>query len=367
MSRMHHVLRLIKRDAFDFSNNQSFYLNQTIFHDTNQTSNDEYETDYNDRVKYFEINCESFRNVHSFLTLAVNYLLNTTEETYSTINESTQDQGLLENMTSFSFIDNMTLETSGISKEYAYSDYNLTIDELNGVLEEVKANVQDDPVISEIVNLTDFAYDMINSGIEEANSLPIISNWLFEMENFTLNYFNTNECASFQDCLQYTFSILYDLYSDMSIEGTELNRKITVEIEDTFLKLILNEPHSTIDIYWMANDLNTNLVELSEADMFCSSPPTFSATLKNFTVVSGGKLSLNCNVTGDPYPNIWWYYNGSCLNNETSSELNYLESTSVHSGFYHCVAGNVVVNITSKTAYIHVTGTYLKVYLPFDI
>ncbi|CAC5355727.1 EGF-containing fibulin-like extracellular matrix protein 1,Fibrillin-1,Fibulin-1,Fibulin-2,Mucin-like protein,Fibrillin-2,Matrilin-3 [Mytilus coruscus] len=355
MSKMHHVLKLYKRDTFDFSNNQSMYLNETIFQDENSISDSEHTAEYNDRVKYFESKCKSFKTVHEFLTLTVNNLLNISAETSASLNESTNYRNIIENITSYSSIDNMTLETSGISEEYAQSDYNLTAEELNIVLEEVKTNMLDDPVISEIANVTEVAYDMINSGIDEANSLPIISSWLFEMENLTVDYFDTNDCFDFQDCLQHTFSVLYDQFADISIEKTELSRNITVEIEDIFVKLILNDSLSTVDIYQITSHLKGNLIELSDANMFCSSPPKFDSVLQNQTFLSGDTFSLVCNVTGDPYPSIWWYYNDSLLHNETTKELKYFEPTSTHSGFYSCIAGNIVTNITSKTAYIYVT------------
>ncbi|VDI64211.1 Hypothetical predicted protein [Mytilus galloprovincialis] len=355
MSKMHHVLKLYKRDTFDFSNNQSTYLNETIFQDDHNISDGEYTAEYNDRVKYFKSKCESFKTVHEFLTLTVNYLLNISAETSATVNESTNYRNIMENITSFSSIDNMTLEDSGISEEYAQSDYNLTADELNIVLEEVKTNMIDDPIISEIANVTGVAYDMINSGMDEANSLPIINSWLFEMENVTVDFFDTNDCFDFQDCLQHTFSVLYDQFADISIEKTELSRNITVEVEDIFMKLILNDSLSTVDIYEITSHLSANLIELSDANMFCSLPPTFDSVLQNQTFLSGDTLILVCNVSGDPYPSIWWYYNDSLLHNETTKELKYFEPTSTHSGFYSCVAGNIVTNLTSKTAYIYVT------------
>ncbi|VDH99149.1 Hypothetical predicted protein [Mytilus galloprovincialis] len=355
MSKMHHVLKLYKRDTFDFSNNQSMYLNETIFQDDHNISDGEHTAEYYDRVKYFKSKCESFKTVHAFLTLTVNYLRNISAETSATLNESTNYRNIIENITSYLSIDNMTLEELGISEDYAKRDYNITADELSQVLEEVKSNMIDDPVISEIANVNEVAYDMINSGIDEANSLPIISSWLFEMENVTVDFFDTNDCFNFQDCLQHTFSVLYDQFADISIEKTELSRNITVEIEDIFVKLILNDSLSTVDIYEITSHLSVYLIELSDANMFCSLPPTFNSVLQNQTFLSGDTLSIICNVSGDPYPRIWWYYNDSLLHNETTNELHYFEPTTTRSGFYSCIAGNFVTNITSKTAYIYVT------------
>ncbi|CAC5392959.1 unnamed protein product [Mytilus coruscus] len=198
-------------------------------------------------------------------------------ETSALLNESTFYRNIIENITSYSSTE------LGISEEYAQSDYNITADELSIVLEEVKTNMIDDPVISEIANVTKVAYDMINSGMDEANSLPIISSWLFEMGNVTVDYFDTNDCFAFQNCLQHTFSVLYDQFADISIEKTELSRNITVEIEDIFVKLILNDSLSTVDIYQITSHMSNNLIELSDANMFCSSPTKFVSVLQNQT------------------------------------------------------------------------------------
>ncbi|CAG2200421.1 unnamed protein product [Mytilus edulis] len=133
------------------------------------------------------------------------------------LNESTRYRNEIKILIRTQQFYNMTLESAGISEEFAYNDYNLTIDDLNAVLEDVKKNVKEDSVVSEIFNVTKFAYNMIDSGIDQANSIPLINVWILEMENNTFHFFDANECSNFQDCLQYAFSILYDLFSDESI------------------------------------------------------------------------------------------------------------------------------------------------------
>ncbi|CAG2256354.1 unnamed protein product [Mytilus edulis] len=91
-------------------------------------------------------------------------------ETSALLNDRTYYRNIIENITSYSSIHNMTLEELGISEKYAKSDYNITADELSIVLDEIKSNMLDDPVISEIANVREVAYDMINSGMDEANS-----------------------------------------------------------------------------------------------------------------------------------------------------------------------------------------------------
>ncbi|CAC5419922.1 Fibrillin-1 [Mytilus coruscus] len=348
------ILRLFKRDTFDNSNNQTMYLNDTIFQDGNWTSDIEYTIEYFDRMKYFEHNCKLFNNVHSFLTISSYYFINISDETVHALNESTHYRNEIQNITSYSTVNTMTLESAGISEEYAYNDYNLTIDELNAVMEDVKINLKKDPVMSEIANVTELAYRMVDSGIDEANSLPLVNLWMLGMENFTFDFFDENDCSNFQDCLQHAFSVFYDLFSDDSIENTESNKNLTVTIEDNILMLILNDSLSIQDMYKISLKINDSLNDLMEANMFCSTPPTFSSPLHNTTVLVGDYLSLLCNATGDPDPAISWFFNDKRLQNETNPELRYDQATTVLSGQYRCIAGNVVLNTTSDKAYVNV-------------
>ncbi|XP_052081717.1 uncharacterized protein LOC127719541 isoform X3 [Mytilus californianus] len=354
VSKIHHILRLFKRDTFDNSNNETMYLNDTIFHDGNWTSDIEYTIEYYDRIRYFEHNCKLFNNVHSFLTTSFYYFLNISDETVRALNESTHYRNEIQNITMYSTVNSMTLESAGISEEVAYNDYNLTINELNAVMEDVKINLKEDPVMSEIGNVTELAYRMVDSGIDEANSLPLINLWMLGMENFTFDFFDENDCSNFQDCLQHAFSVFYDLFSDDSIENTELNRNLTVTIEDNILMLILNESLLIQDMYKLSLEINDSLNDLMEANMFCSTPPTFSSPLPNTTVLVGDYLSLVCNATGDPDPAISWFFNDKRLKNETNPELRYDEATTVLSGLYRCIAENVVLNTTSDEAYVNV-------------
>lgn len=205
VTKIHHILRLFKRDTFDNQNNQTIYLNDTVFRDKNWTSDIEYTIDDYDRMKYFEHNCKLFNNVHSFLTTSFYYFLNISEETIHALNESTYYRKKIKNTTSYSTVDIMTLESAGIREEYAYSDYNLTIDEINDVMEDVKTNLKDDPVVSEIANVTESAYRMVDYGIDEANSLPLVNLWMLGMKNFTSEFFEEKDCSNFQDCLQHAF------------------------------------------------------------------------------------------------------------------------------------------------------------------
>lgn len=355
---MHHILRLYKRNAFDYSSNQSVYLNETIFKDGNLTSNNELTMEHNDRKKYFDQNCKLFVNVHAFLKTSVNFLLNISYETFQALNESTIYRNELENVTSYSRVYNITLEAAGINEEFAFNEYNLTIDDLNAVLEDVKKNFKEDSVISEISKVTKLAYNMIDSGIHQANSIPLINVWMLEMENNTFRFFHADECSNFQDCLQHAFSILYDLFSDESIEKTELNRNCTLKIEDSILTLILNDSLSVQDMYIMSRGIDNALEAFMETNMFCSSPPRFASSLLNQTVLIGDNLSLLCNATGSPQPAIYWFYNGSLLQNETNQKLAYVAATTMLSGLYSCTAGNVVLNVTSDEAYINVIGQF---------
>ncbi|CAG2200420.1 unnamed protein product [Mytilus edulis] len=107
-------------------------------------------------------------------------------------------------------------------------------------------------------------------------------------------------------------------------------------------------------MYITSRGIDNALDAFMETNMFCSAPPRFALSLLNQTVLIGDNLSLVCNATGSPQPAIYWFFNGSLLQNETKQELAYVADTIMLSGLYSCTAGNVVLNVSSDEAYINV-------------
>ncbi|CAC5372377.1 unnamed protein product [Mytilus coruscus] len=83
MSRLHHVFKIYKRDAFNTVGNQTEYSANTVFETMYNRSpfNDILEYDY--RVMLFKENCVSFNAIHSFLSLSILQLLNMSNDCVS--------------------------------------------------------------------------------------------------------------------------------------------------------------------------------------------------------------------------------------------------------------------------------------------
>lgn len=364
MSRLHHVFKIYKRDAFDTAGNQTEYLANTVFATTynHVPVNDILEYDY--RKMLFQENCMSFKTIHSFLSLSIGQLLNMSNETVSQLQDMSTFSDPTLNITSETSVYNLTIESSGISAEYALKDYNITYDELNAILEEVKSNFTDDSLITDVEEVNREAIEMTKSAVEEANSLSVVPFWIFELENMTTDNFNKSDCANFRDCLLHSISILYDLFIDDSIENAGLNRQLTSSIEDILQTLLTNDSLTVTQTYLMSLELVGHLTALNSSNMFCSTPPTFVTQPQNQTVLLGSQIHLYCNALGDPPPTIVWYFNDSMLENKEGAELTIDKSMNQNSGIYRCMAGNVVTNITSSDAFILAKGKfYFIVYL----
>lgn len=214
MSKLHHIFNLFKRDAFDNTGNQTEYLTNTAFETIYNDSPVNQNTEHDYRVMLFHENCLSFKTVYSFLLVSIIQLHNISNETVSQLNEFStfSDSNLNNSFTNESSIYNLTVETSGISAEYALKDYNITYEELSAILEDAKDNFTDDPLMTEIEEVKNMTNEMTQSGINEANALAVIQFWIFELENTTTEYFNKSDCANFRDCVLYAISVLYDLF-----------------------------------------------------------------------------------------------------------------------------------------------------------
>lgn len=73
-------------------------------------------------------------------------------------------------------------------------------------------------------------------------------------------------------------------------------------------------------------------------------------------------LHCCCDAVGDPFPAVQWYKSDDLIVGQTS-EIFAVDRTSLHdSGIYHCVAGNIVANLTLPAANITVLGKNLSEY-----
>lgn len=82
-----------------------------------------------------------------------------------------------------------------------------------------------------------------------------------------------------------------------------------------------------------------------------SSPPTFTTGLKHLTIGDGERLTLQCQVAGDPEPQVTWFKDGKKLESNDFVDLKYkyglatLKVEEVYpedAGEYKCIAKNYV-------------------------
>lgn len=118
------------------------------------------------------------------------------------------------------------------------------------------------------------------------------------------------------------------------------------DFEDTFLNLYKDPSLQVVQVYTLANMLREKLELIRSHNVFCSTPPILMAPLKNKTHSIGQTLSLVCNTTAEPNPNFIWYKNEDHIDGQVEMELVISELTENDTGWYNCMAGNLVANLT---------------------
>lgn len=97
-----------------------------------------------------------------------------------------------------------------------------------------------------------------------------------------------------------------------------------------------------------------------------SSAPQFTTGLKNLAIVDGERLTLQCQVAGDPEPQVTWYKDNKKLESNEFVDLKYKyglatlkieEAYPDDSGEYKCVAKNYV-NQAETTCTLKVKGKF---------
>ena len=357
MSKLHLIIKLYKREALNDTNYQSIYLNTSLSRNEREQVETDFQRSYYDRVVLFEKNCVLFQNVYSFLFESINDLLKSSNEMVEITKHFTQYKDVINKMTESSTTNNMTADAFGISREYALKDYNITSEDLDAAIENVKISLSDDPLLNEFKNVTKLAIELIDKEINEVNSVPIVGYWIVGMENLTTTYFEENDCSGFEDCVLYAFSSLYDLFIDGSLGDGELNRNLTSSLENEFHKLIENTNMPVTAVYTLSADIIDGLSDLKTSQLFCSKAPEITNLPRNITILATSNTNLICDATGDPMPQITWYQNDVVLENQSILELTNISE--LQKGTYKCTAENVVSLIWSEI-FATVQGKHIK-------
>ena len=345
------------RNAEDFS---VLFLNETmdVIAQTIGFKNSSDGTAYDFRREVFETKCRDFKTVYNFLNDSIQVLKDISEESATTLLNTTHILDEINNVSTNNTMMNMSLEDIGIDPNVAEREFNISIDDLNELVQKGKDNLTNNDLLNEIRSFTHSSADLLESQIDDANNVGVLNQWILAMENLTLDYFTSNVCVSFLDCSQFGISVLYEMYMASDVADPQSYLDIISDLENSFLNLTGNSSYSIADVYALAMEIDGYLDHLQEKNIFCSTPPVMMEPLANTIINTGETLVLACNVTGDPHPTFRWYKDDEIIEEFTSMIFSIHSVTTNDTGWYYCVAGNFVANLTFRETFVDVTGEY---------
>ena len=113
------------------------------------------------------------------------------------------------------------------------------------------------------------------------------------------------------------------------------------------------------------------LTHLSHLDAFILVQPEFISNPKNSTVTKGQNVTLECEVYGNPPPDVRWTKDGDAVNiaheridlsfTGNTSSLIIVSVVQADQGLYRCVANNSVNTTTSYPGSLTVHCEYLNI------
>ncbi|XP_013387299.1 uncharacterized protein LOC106156552 [Lingula anatina] len=357
-----HLRGRFERDTHGMSNSS---INGTVFDDIfdgenvtidspesdSLNANDSTEANYIQyRINLFKRKCDEFSVIDTFLTTVAEALYNVSSVAKDSIDNAST---VVDDLTSMTKVENISLNDSGFNKTDAYVNYNLTENDLEDVI--ANSNVTSDPVVGAYVGMMDTAVNATKEETQKAKSFPIGTAWRQTMENYTRDTQDPNKCSSFEDCLLMYFYDFYRLYLNVSIAQADTMRQLIPQIEDSFLGIVRNDTLTTEDAVALSGELLSVLLQSRETKVFCATAPNISVEVHDIAVLVGHNVTLTCNATGEPAPYFEWQKDGEPIYGNSSLNVNIdgnvLEipvAEQMHDGYYACVAVNHVVSVASR-------------------
>ncbi|XP_060569041.1 uncharacterized protein LOC132727520 [Ruditapes philippinarum] len=363
LSGLHSVIRKV-RNADSTSEDFDGFVNDTIdtVFNTNGFKRNVSAGDYENRVELFQEKCSIMNNVIAFFSEAIHVLFEMTNETTNSLTNASSIEESLEEFNIDDIASNFSVDTVGINTDEAMSNFNISVDDINIVMQKTKENMTNDPLLLGIGNLTKEAKTVLKNQTKDANSVNIINHWIQAMENATFEYFTNDSCVSFLDCAHFAVSQMYGLFDAENVPNMSQSLDAISRFEDNILDLLGNTTYTIIEVYNLTAEIQRTLDEINNYDVFCSEPPKLLSQLGNYNVTKGSTLQLFCNVTGNPKPKIWWYRSDEHLPNQNNQLLELYAVTKLDENKYHCVAGNLIANLTSEYGEVFVYENSLEVH-----
>lgn len=313
---------------------------------------DDVEQDYESRVLLYKIKCQQITVVLKFMQESFDTLQNIVNESMQGIEEVNSLKDELQQYATNISAENMTLEDLGIDMEYAASDFNMTDDDFDRLIEEIKMSITNDSLLNEVSTTANMTIGNLDDALESMESINFVDTWFVVMANLTSQYFNASECVGFEDCVFYAVSTLYDIFEAEDIPNLDRIRTSILDVESIVLGLFQNETHSIYAVSESVEGIISNVSLLNDENPFCSLAPVFLSEMKNQTVLNSTEVVFTCNASGDPSPQFWWFKDEEYIQDENQMNMTIPRAAVEDSGVYICIAGNVVANITSKEAHL---------------
>ena len=251
---------------------------------------------------------------------------------------------------------NMSLANIGVDPVIAKSKFNISEDELNTLIEHGLDNLTNDEYLNDIQSSIRTLKETLQNQTDDANNINIVNQWMLAMESMATEYFDNEVCVSFLDCAYYCISVLYEMFMESDFDNRLQFLDIISNLKNSFLSLTGNFSHTILDVNVFALELDGYLDHMQQKNVFCYTPPVMMEPFANKTIATGETLELVCNVTGDPIPTFEWSKNDEIIEKYTSMVLSIPDVTTNDTGWYFCVAGNFVANLTMRAAFVNATG-----------
>ncbi|XP_070570564.1 uncharacterized protein [Ptychodera flava] len=353
--------RSIESGFGDISNsyNQSNFNNDTLhvkvpFNDvfkngTETVVTEDKETEL--RITMFEEKCIIFEELADYLTEAMTVLYDIAFDSNDGMGNASDVLNGIDDM--IQNITNIEKNNTGINVTEAYFNYNLTEEEIELAITDV--NITENPVVNESVNALVTVKDTTLAEISSASDYHILAPWKQMMMNYTAQVFTEDECASFEDCLFYTFDQMYDLYENVDLPNATTMRSLIIDAKQQFFAVLRNDSLRIADAEAVAAGILDLLQESRELKIFCATPPTIIQQPSSVTTLEGSNITLFCTAEADPMASYTWYKDGRIISSAVLvGQLHLITVSDSSRGWYFCQAGNHVVNITSVEVYVDV-------------
>ena len=357
-SGLHVLLRKIRQAGPENLNSTSEILNDSI-NVINETLgfNDKVSSDQDNRIMLYQQKCEIFKSSSTYLGEIFALLFEMVNETNAQIETLTDLDTELQNYTIEQLETTVGLKAAGVDTDYLTTNYNVTMEQIQTAFNETASNFKNDAFLKDLSNMANFSRQVTKSNIESVRSDRLLASWAVAIENGTQNFFNESQCKDFSDCIFYAVSALYEIHLEENYENIARSKEIIGNLENNVLKVIGVDSLNISEIYSISESILSNIEELKSNIIFCKAPPIFTTEPRNVTSLVGRNVTFYCNASSeDRVLQYSWYKDGQLLPSLSGHEFTLTQVSVDDEGFYECVVGNEVANVTSRRAFLTVTG-----------